>query len=270
MVHQSLGSFGWGDVAMTTLARRPCFIGVVALCAVFRAGPPAAAQSCGSFCEDSLGNSLFPEYKNGGCAIEVCALLGSYNSCGAALPGHLELCLFKNAPSANGGVQVQCIGVGGCRFDGGRSCGTFTPWPSPGTTNFFVEAWVDIGDSNPLRACPYQVVSPVRLPAVPPGDSDGDGVDDCADNCPNVPNPLQVDVDQDGKGDVCDSTKGDLNGDGHVDGTDLEIFLTCLGGDGVQSPPPGCDQASFEKADLDGDFDVDFVDLRAFQVFFGQ
>jgi hypothetical protein len=36
------------------------------------------------------------------------------------------------------------------------------------------------------------------------GDSDGDGVPNSSDNCPNVPNPDQHDEDGDGVGDVCD------------------------------------------------------------------
>ena len=37
-----------------------------------------------------------------------------------------------------------------------------------------------------------------------PGDADNDGIPDGSDNCPNVPNPLQEDADQDSVGDVCD------------------------------------------------------------------
>jgi uncharacterized delta-60 repeat protein len=36
------------------------------------------------------------------------------------------------------------------------------------------------------------------------GDSDGDGIDDDLDNCPDVANPDQVDSDGDGMGDACD------------------------------------------------------------------
>lgn len=39
----------------------------------------------------------------------------------------------------------------------------------------------------------------------PPNDADSDGVDDMVDNCPNDANPEQLDFDNDGIGDACDS-----------------------------------------------------------------
>ncbi len=42
-------------------------------------------------------------------------------------------------------------------------------------------------------------------------DTDGDGVNDLADNCVDIANADQADLDGDGLGDVCDD---DLDGDG--------------------------------------------------------
>lgn len=48
-------------------------------------------------------------------------------------------------------------------------------------------------------------------------DTDGDGVPDETDNCPDVSNPNQADSDGDGVGDVCDD---DDDNDGHIDSED--------------------------------------------------
>jgi hypothetical protein len=45
-------------------------------------------------------------------------------------------------------------------------------------------------------------------------DTDGDGIPDCRDNCPNTPNPDQLDSDGDGVGDACDPcSSNDPDGD---------------------------------------------------------
>ena len=50
-------------------------------------------------------------------------------------------------------------------------------------------------------------------------DSDGDGINDNEDNCPEIPNPEQSDIDEDGYGDVCDD---DMDGDGDPNLTDCK------------------------------------------------
>lgn len=51
-----------------------------------------------------------------------------------------------------------------------------------------------------------------------PVDSDGDGIPDNDDNCSQIHNPLQCDVDLDGYGQQCDA---DTNNNGIVDSPDL-------------------------------------------------
>jgi hypothetical protein len=56
-----------------------------------------------------------------------------------------------------------------------------------------------------------------QITYTPDPDSDGDGVRDSTDNCPNVANANQADADNDTIGDACDP---DLDGDGIANGTD--------------------------------------------------
>jgi hypothetical protein len=62
---------------------------------------------------------------------------------------------------------------------------------------------------------------------------------------------------------------GDADCDGDVDNDDLAVFLSCMAGPGVTTPPPGTTPAQFAAADFDGDGDVDLKDFAAFQVSFG-
>ena len=70
--------------------------------------------------------------------------------------------------------------------------------------------------------------------ARPPSDQDADGIDDDVDNCPEIPNPDQIDTDGDGIGDAC----------APVDSDDDGVF------DGVDNCPA---VANFSQRDTDGD-----------------
>lgn len=87
-------------------------------------------------------------------------------------------------------------------------------------------------------------------------DSDHDGVADCRDLCPDTPAGQPVNP----KGCSCGAIPGDVNADGHVDGTDLQAFLDMLMIPGSGSPAAQC------AADLDGNGVVDDADLQKFRL----
>ncbi len=74
------------------------------------------------------------------------------------------------------------------------------------------------------------------------GDSDGDGIGDACDGCPNDPGKSEpgacgcgvpdVDADSNGVADCLESCAGDLNLDGLVDGADLALLFQDWGGTG--------------------------------------
>ncbi len=117
----------------------------------------------------------------------------------------------------------------------------------------------------------YQPPLPELQPS--PGDSDGDGVQDVADNCPSTPNPSQSDSDGDGLGAACD---GDLDNDGVPNDIDAFVWNAewtkdtdhdAIGdrgdndddGDGIpdsQDPDPLNYVSDFRDNDTDGEGDA--------------
>src|SRR5262249_4512841 len=76
---------------------------------------------------------------------------------------------------------------------------------------------------GPPPACggPSTCLAGVCTPGAGALDTDGDGVIDCQDNCPTVPNPDQADLDGDGLGDRCDPQDCDLEAPGCLNVTKL-------------------------------------------------
>jgi len=80
-------------------------------------------------------------------------------------------------------------------------------------------------------------------------DSDGDGLLDLDDNCPQIANASQTDIDGDGIGDTCEAAcPGDLDGDFDVDFDDLVLLLSEWG-------------TGPSSADFDNSGTVDLSDL---------
>ncbi len=135
------------------------------------------------------------------------------------------------------------------------------------------------GDGRPdfIDGCPDD---PAKLDpgacgcGVPDTDADADGVPDCIDNCPAVPNPDQVDSDDDGIGDACDppaeatepatgdetgSDPGDPGDETMADGSGDEGTGDDTGGDsqegdlGGKDGDEGQDPKDSGAADIDAD-----------------
>lgn len=124
-----------------------------------------------------------------------------------------------------------------------------------------------------LTNYPYYIK---KFAEVGPVDSDGDGIEDAADNCPNAANPEQTDTDGDGAGDACDDNddndaaaddadncslvpnddQADLDGDGLGDACDNDDD-----GDTVVDDADNCPaDANTDHADQDADGTGDACD----------
>lgn len=144
-------------------------------------------------------------------------------------------------------------------------------WGGAGVTYAFDD--VDVRAPGAATAFLHETFD---APVVPPGDMDGDGVDDARDNCIDVPNADQANLDGDPLGDVCDpdddgdavddvvdncarvpnADQWDLDGDGLGDACDPDDDA-----DGVLDGVDNCARlANADQANLDGDWFGDACD----------
>ncbi|UCD17203.1 MAG: hypothetical protein JSV44_12250, partial [Candidatus Zixiibacteriota bacterium] len=87
-------------------------------------------------------------------------------------------------------------------------------------------------------------------------DMDADGVGDSCDNCIDVYNPDQTDTDEDEIGDACDYVCGDADGDGNVNLLDILYLIIYL-----YDTPPGDPPDPIEAGDANADGNVDLLDI---------
>jgi hypothetical protein len=137
----------------------------------------------------------------------------------AALAASVQSCNQLNA------WMVPAVGGANGTFNTTRWCGG----PVNGISTAALWTWHDSGNCpdtlQPFEpGCNHGEFLIFRRPlgafkAPSASDSDGDGVPDECDNCPQVPNPGQADTDGDGVGDACDNcldvaNPGQLDSDG--------------------------------------------------------
>jgi len=128
----------------------------------------------------------------------------------------------------------------------------FTQGPTLATFSFAKGAYMDyVGGAihtHPTATGTGKLAINVDCPVCE--DSDGDGVCDADDNCPDDSNPSQADADDDGDGDVCDNCP-DVSNPDQADSDE----------DGVGDACDNCPNSSNPgQEDADGDGDVDAVD----------
>ena len=125
-------------------------------------------------------------------------------------------------------------------------------------TIFDTIAWVDDTSAEVETICPFSG-----------SDSDGDGIFDHLDNCPETANPGQEDSSPPGGnncGDACEC-EGNFDGDQDCDGTDAATFKADFGRSSFSNP---CNNAPKCNGDFDCDEDCDGTDAATFKSDFGR
>jgi hypothetical protein len=113
-------------------------------------------------------------------------------------------------------------------------------------------------DQCPNSAAGASVDSNGCTPETANNDDDSDGVINANDNCPAIPNSDQADLDQDQRGDACDN---DIDGDGLPNDKDREPRNADIDSDGVKDGADNCPESpNSNQTDTDADGQGDSCD----------
>ena len=136
------------------------------------------------------------------------------------------LSLFREGGFFEERLLAQSVGLGYADFQfRAPNGGVFGSGALPETLDGIYlddsESWVGFVDgiTNPRGLVSSTASTCVATCETSEPDSDGDGVPDAEDNCPDVPNPSQDDSDGNGIGNACDPNT-DTDGDGIADRDD--------------------------------------------------
>ena len=175
---------------------------------------------------------------------------------------------FQFTNDIPGGPTPFNLDDGGSRTFNGVAVGSYTvtetdPTVTPGGYSLTNLACVETGTNNSVGAVGTRTAT-INLEAgetvtctfTNEADTDGDGVLDATDNCPNDANPNQEDADGDGVGDVCDNCPNNAN----ANQADADA-------DGVGDVCDNCpNDANPGQEDADGDGLGDVCDPTPFPV----
>jgi hypothetical protein len=94
-----------------------------------------------------------------------------------------------------------------------------------------------------------------------PLDSDNDGVvnnfNGVIDNCPCHSNPEQIDTDEDGIGDICEDSKGDVDDNGDINSGDIQKIINI-----ILEVPPLPTYCEYWAGDCDNNKNINVCDVQ--------
>ncbi len=176
------------------------------------------------------------------------ALPGPGNTCQNCEYGFMESFLLRLNASGSALLYSTYLGGSSAEYGSGLALGD----------------WGEVYLAGDTYSTDFPVVDPFQsthgagsnwdafLAVIETDDTDGDGVQDDADNCTRAPNQDQRDSNGDGYGNACDP---DLDGNGVVNFIDLGVMKSVFFG-------------SDDDADLNGDGVVNFLDLGIMKSYF--